>query len=117
MNYLYVNVIRINDNERDRTFQKVIEQKDIELAVCRHGEEMQDFRSFTKEVEVKGFKVINNRNKETKLTNTDISFRGDTLTIQAHNFHNCIIRVYFTITNKLNREKKLYIDIETNFTY
>lgn len=114
---LNVIVTKINECKEIEVFERLIDMYDIEKAVELYCENMIDFKGFTGEVDFVGFKHVASKTIRDKNILTNIKFEAGNLEINAYNFENAHITLYFMIVNEDNEKIKLDLEFDTEFDY
>lgn len=117
MNKLKIIVNRIDECGNIETESIIVNRFDIEKAVDNHAEYMKEFKVFTGEVGLIGFRHVGGNTRIDQSIPSKITWKNDTIEITAHDFENAHITIYFTIINEDEEEIELSLMVSTSFSY
>lgn len=117
MNELNVIVNRIDECGNIETESIIVDRFDIEKAVENYAEYMEEFKDFTGEVGLIGFRHVAGSTSVDKNITSKITWEKDTIEITAHDFENAYITLYFKIINEDEEEIELSLTVSTSFSY
>lgn len=117
-NFKNLNVIvyRINDGEDTETYEKEVNEYDLEKAVDENCEDLKEFLGFTNEVYADGF-IHSGSRCISKKCEYEVSCDDSDIEIYIHNVENAHIQIFFTMINEDDEEIDLAIEFDTKFNY